>query len=108
MKNILLITGLLVVMPLVHAETLSAEQIYMQNCMVCHASDGSGAMPGVSDMTENKRLFSESEEVLVDRMKQGIQVKGAPLSMPPKGGNPNLTDSELLKALKHLKKIVKE
>lgn len=108
MKSLLLTGSLLVVAQLVHAQTLSAEQIYTQNCMVCHADDGSGAMPGVSDMSKSKRLFTVSESELVARMKQGIQVKGSQLSMPPKGGNPDLTDSELLKALKYLKRIVKE
>ncbi len=85
------------------AESLSGKKLYQQNCMVCHADDGSGAM---SDLSERKRLFSVSESQLVERIKKGIQVNSSPISMSPKGGNPDLADGELLKILKYLKNIV--
>jgi len=77
-----------------------AENLYAQNCMVCHGDDGSGAMPGVSDLTENRNWSTMNELKLVKRLKQGIQSPGATVSMPPKGGNPDLSDDDL-KALIH-------
>ncbi len=108
MNKIILTFFLLAIALYVQAGTLSAEKLYQQNCMVCHADDGRGAMPGVSDLSESKRLFSVNESQLVERIKKGVQVKGSPISMPPKGGNPNLTDDDLFKILKYLKEIVKE
>ena len=67
------------------------EELYMKNCMVCHADDGSGAMPGVVDLDENKAWSTIDEKILINRLKQGIQKPGAAISMPAKGGNPDLT-----------------
>jgi cytochrome c5 len=75
---------------------VNGEQLYIQNCMVCHADDGSGAMPGVSDLTKNRSWSTIPESQLVARLKQGIQSPGAAISMPLNGGNPDLTDRDLL------------
>jgi len=71
------------------------ERLYTQNCMVCHADDGGGAMPGVSDLSENRAWSTLSESKLIARLKQGIKTPGSPVSMPPKGGNLELTDADL-------------
>jgi len=78
----------------------NVQNLYAQNCMVCHGDDGSGAMPGVSDLTENLDWSRMNELKLVKRLKQGIQSPGATVSMPPKGGNPDLSNDDL-KALIH-------
>ena len=81
-----------------------AEKLYLQNCMVCHADDGSGAMPGVSDLTENKAWSAISERLLLDKLKKGIQRDGASINMPAKGGNPNLTDNDLKEIIRYMRK----
>ena len=80
------------------------EKLYMQNCMVCHADDGSGAMPGVFDLTENRNWSTLPEKQLLDQMNKGIQKSGAAVNMPPKGGNPNLKDKEILTILSYMRK----
>ena len=79
------------------------EKLYMQNCMVCHADDGSGAMPGVYDLTENKAWSAINERLLLDKLKKGIQRDGASISMPAKGGNPDLTDKELKEIINYMR-----
>lgn len=91
----------------VNAEELSAEQIYIQSCIVCHGDDGSGNMPGVPDLADNKKLLIEENSVILKRIKSGIQTSGN-LSMPAKGGNPDLTDKELLSVLVYTKKLIKK
>lgn len=81
---------------------MSSEQLYVQNCMVCHADDGSGAMPGVSDLTENKAWSTIDEESLLAKLKNGIQKKGATMTMPAKGGNPDLTDDDLRGIIRYM------
>jgi len=76
----------------------------MQNCMVCHADDGTGAMPGVSDLTENKNLKTLTDQQIFKLLKQGVNKPGATVIMPPKGGNPDLTDSELKAIILFLRK----
>jgi len=82
---------------------VSGELLYTRNCMVCHAEDGSGAMPGVSDLTENKTWLTIEEEHLLAKLKNGIQKEGAIISMPAKGGNPDLTDSDLKGIIRYMR-----
>ena len=80
----------------------TGEELYMKNCMVCHAYDGRGAMPGILDLEQERGWSLIEENVLVNRLKQGIQKKGR-VSMPPQGGNPNLTDSDLKKIIRYMR-----
>ncbi len=79
------------------------EKLYLQNCMVCHADDGSGAMPGVSDLTENKAWSVIDEGSLLVKLNKGIQKQGATMSMPAKGGNPDLTDKDLKEIINYMR-----
>ena len=79
------------------------EKLYLQNCMVCHADDGTGAMPGVLDLEENRAWSTIDEIKLLTRLKQGIQKSGASISMPAKGGNPDLTDKELKEIINYMR-----
>lgn len=89
-----------------HAGTDSAENLYMKTCLVCHGVDGSGVMPGVPDLQDNKRLFVDSEKDIVARLKTGMQSEGN-INMPPYGGNPELSDKQLLLLLRHVKTLIK-
>lgn len=86
----------------VKAESMG-EQLYAQNCMVCHAYDGSGAMAGVIDLEENRAWSTIDGQLLFKRLKQGIQKTGGGMSMPAKGGNPKLTDNELKKTIDYMR-----
>ena len=79
------------------------ENLYMQNCMVCHADDGTGAMPGVLSLETNRAWSTIDEIKLLTRLKQGIQKSDASISMPAKGGNPNLTDKELKEIIYYMR-----
>lgn len=83
----------------------SAENLYSENCLICHGDDGSGAMPGVVDLTVNRRWATMNELALVERLKQGIQPPGAQMSMPPKGGNPDLTDNDLKALIRYMRTV---
>jgi mono/diheme cytochrome c family protein len=92
----------------ISAETMTGEQVYIGSCMVCHGDDGSGGMPGVPDLAENKTLSDGDEVLLITRIKEGIATPGAPVSMPPNGGNPDLTEQQLKLALEYIQKILSE
>ena len=108
LRNIIVISVLSGLSPLSSAEVISGEQIYVQNCMVCHGDDGSGAMPGVPDLAENKELTATDNKVLIKRIKNGIEKPGATVVMPPKGGNPDLNDNQLDAVVRYLRQLIKE
>jgi mono/diheme cytochrome c family protein len=87
---------------------MSGEQVYVQTCMVCHGDDGSGGMPGVPDLAGNKALFAGDDRALIERLKMGIVTPGAPVSMPPNGGNPELTEQQMKMALEYTREILSE
>lgn len=101
----LLITGSI---NTVSANSITGEQVYMGACMVCHGDDGSGGMPGVPDLAGNIALFSGDDTSLINRIKEGIVTPGAPVSMPPNGGNPDLTEKQMELVLEYIRTILSE
>ena len=79
------------------------KQLYMQNCTVCHSDDGEGAMPGISDLTENRTWLALENSKLLLSLKNGIKKPGMPMAMPPKGGNSALTDNELQEIISYMR-----
>ena len=75
------------------------EEIYSSTCSACHGADAKG-IPGLGkDLTNSEFIQGLSDDELVDFMKVG---RGASdpenttgVAMPPKGGNPSLTDDDL-------------
>lgn len=82
--------------------TTRGEKLYVQNCMVCHADDGSGAMPGVTDLNENRAWLAMDKKELLKTLTKGIQKPGAMMGMPAKGGNQDLTDKDLTEIIRYM------
>ena len=82
----------------------SGEQIYMNNCFTCHGDDGQGEMPGVADLTKNQGWRNIPAKKLLKQLKNGITKPGASINMPPKGGNPDLNDNDLMSAIIYMRK----
>ena len=70
----------------------TGEQIYQQVCAACHSAGVAGA-PKVGDNAAWKPLIDSGLDEMV---KIAIAGKGA---MPPKGGNPALSDFEITRAV---------
>lgn len=78
-------------------------EVYEGTCIACHGADGSGALPGVPDLTANDSSLANPDEVLVERMMNGFQSPGSPMAMPAKGGNPSLTEEDIRAVLGYLR-----
>ncbi len=76
---------------------------YSQTCFACHGSDGKGAIPGVSDLTNEDGPLSKTDEVLIKSITDGVATAGAALTMPAKGGNPALTEADIEALLAYLR-----
>jgi len=80
------------------------QKVYEGTCIVCHGADGRGALPGVPDLTAEKKRLANSEATLLKRVRNGYQGRGSPMAMPPKGGNSTLTDSDLKAVIKYMRR----
>ena len=81
----------------------TGKETYEKTCIACHAPDGKGAFPGTPDFTDSRGALAKSDDVLLSHIKNGFQSPGSPMAMPPKGGNPNLTEKDIAAVLKHIR-----
>ncbi|MBW7851684.1 MAG: cytochrome c [Rhodospirillales bacterium] len=75
--------------------------IYDRACAVCHGYDGTGAMPGVADLTDPAGALAKSDAELMRSLRDGVE--GDAAAMPPRGGDDSLTDGDLAAVLAHIR-----
>lgn len=85
------------------ADQVAGANIYQQTCVACHGADGKGALPGVADFTVPDGPLRKSDQALFQSILNGFQSPGSPLAMPAKGGNPNLSDIDIVAVIAHLR-----
>ena len=77
--------------------------LYQQTCTNCHGPDGKGLPNLGKDLTTSEFVQSQSDQAVLAFVKQGRlpndpgNTTGVP--MPPKGGNPALTDEQILEII---------
>ena len=76
------------------------KQIYDTTCVACHGKDGKGALPGTPNL---RKVMAKSDEDLVRNTLNGYQSPGSPLAMPPKGGNPSLTEADVRAVIQYMR-----
>lgn len=69
----------------------SGEEIYNCTCIVCHG-DGRYGAPKFGDMRRWTKLIKEGRDDIIPAALAGVR------HMPPKGGNPNLSATEVARA----------
>lgn len=83
--------------------------IFATTCAACHGPAGEGVQGLGKDMTKSEFIAGLSDEELVAFVKTGRPI-GDPLNttkvdMPPKGGNPALTDEQLTDIVAFIRSI---
>jgi cytochrome c5 len=79
--------------------SMTGPQVYAQICKTCHETGLAGA-PKVGDKAAWQPRIAQGEQTLVQHAIQGFQGKTG--VMPPKGGDANLTDEEVHRAVVYL------
>lgn len=85
------------IIPKTNAPSSNGEVVYKQNCAACHGANGKGVAPSFPDLTKKGGALAQSSDVLLHHIIYGIG------SMPPKGGNPSLSDADLKASLDYIK-----
>ncbi|RME68329.1 MAG: cytochrome c [Alphaproteobacteria bacterium] len=78
-------------------------KVYHGTCIACHGRDGKGAIPGTPDFTDPDGALAKSDAVLLQHMEEGYRSPGALMAMPPKGGDPRLSDQDFRDVLAYLR-----
>ena len=79
--------------------SMTGAQVFAQVCKTCHETGLAGA-PKAGDKAAWAPRIAEGEATLVKHAIDGFQGKSG--AMPPKGGNPDLTDDEVHRAVVYL------
>ena len=75
------------------------EDVYKKTCSVCHAAGVAGA-PKLNDKADWQPRIAQGNAVLYGHAIKGFT--GAKGVMPPKGGNPALSDADLQAAVDYM------
>lgn len=92
-------------------DAAAGEKLFASACAACHGLQGHG-VPGLSqDMTQSARIAGTTDQELFEMIKTG-RVPGdqsgtAEAVMPPKGGNPALTDQNLADMVAYIRSLQK-
>ena len=89
----------------------AAGQKFFTSCAACHGPKGEG-VPGLGkDMTSSKFIAEKTDDQLVEFLKAGRgptdPLNSTGIAMPPKGGNPALTDQNLYDIVAYIRSIHK-
>lgn len=78
---------------------LSGPQVYNSACLACHGA-GIGGAPKTGDKAAWATRLAQDSTVITDHVINGYQ--GSAGYMPPKGGRVDLSDEEILAAMKYM------
>lgn len=95
--------------PIATGDAAAGEEIYSSTCSACHGPDARG-LPGLGkDLHNNTFVAGLSDDELVDFLKvgrpAGDPANEAGVDMPPKGGNPSLSDEDLYDVAAYLRTL---
>lgn len=85
------------------ASVTAGKAVYSQTCIACHGANGKGAIPGVRNLTDPNGALTKSDEELIESIVNGTQTPGSFMAMPPKGGNPILTEEDINAVITYLR-----
>ena len=90
-------------------DAMKGKAVFEGTCISCHGPDAKG-LPGLGkDLTTSEFVAQQTDKQLVDFIKKGRPASDPAntnkVDMPPKGGNPALTDQDLVNVIAFVRSI---
>ncbi|MDH3216437.1 MAG: cytochrome c [Candidatus Krumholzibacteria bacterium] len=83
--------------------------LFVSYCSACHGADAKGLKGLGRDLTQNEWVQSLSDAEFLEYVNTGRGVDDprntSGIPMPPKGGNPALTDQEIMHIIAHVRTL---
>ncbi len=83
-------------------------RVYQGTCIACHGANGKGVIPGAPNFNAPDGPLGKPDEMLLLHVRDGFQQPGSPMPMPPKGGNPSLTEQDLKNVIAYLHRAFRQ
>jgi len=91
------------------ANVAQGHELFRSTCATCHGPDAEGMPRLGKNLHENAFVREQSDEELLQFLKQGRPASHPDnergVDMPPRGGNPALTDADLIKIIAYMRSI---
>jgi disulfide bond formation protein DsbB len=121
-KSLLPITALLILSALILAacggsaeptytpeDVAQGEEFFASTCSACHGPDAKGLPNLGKDLTTSEYVRDNADDTLMTLLKEGRpsghELNTTGVDMPPKGGNPSLSDDDLMTIIAYLRSI---
>ncbi len=89
----------------------AGQKLFTATCSACHGPTGEGIQGLGKDMTKSEFIAGKSDEELVSFVKIGRDpsdpLNTTGVAMPPKGGNPALSDEDLYNIIAYVRSLQK-
>jgi mono/diheme cytochrome c family protein len=84
-------------------------EIFASTCSACHGSDAKGLPNLGKDLTASLYVKDSDDATLINLLKEGRpsghELNTTGVDMPPRGGNPSLSDEDLTTIVAYLRSI---
>lgn len=98
-------------MPLPVGDLVKGKELFSQTCVACHGPVGEGVPNLGKDMTTSEFIASKTDAELVEFIKVGRDTSDplntTNVAMPAKGGNPALSDQDLVDIVTFVRSLQK-
>jgi cytochrome c5 len=90
-------------------DVTAGQRLYMANCGLCHGQSAEGKPKLGKGLHDNEFVNSLTDEELLAFLQEGrranhpLNTRG--VDMPPRGGNPGLTDDDLRQIVAYLRSL---